>query len=280
MEPKNLRDAMIGELSGQELHELGRSFDIVGDIAVVKIPDSLLPKKRRIGEALMGVHGNIRTVLLQAGPVGGEFRTRELEVIAGENRTETTHQEHGCKFRVDLARAYFSPRLATDRLRTARLVKPGEVVVNMFAGVGCYSVVIARHSEAEKVYSIDLNPAAVECMRDNVRINKVGARVVPVRGDARAIIEKHLTGVADRVLMPLPESAKEFLDAALMALKPSGGVIHLYDLGHEPDLFGPTLEFAQKAAAGRKIELVGKSVVRTYAPKTYHVVLDLAVGGK
>lgn len=277
MEPKNLCDALRGKLSERELRGLGRAFDVVGDVAVIKIPDLLLPKKHLIGEALMEVHGNLRTVLRQAGPVGGEFRTRELEVIAGEPRTETVHREHGCSFRVDLAQTYFSPRLASDRLRIARLVRPGEVVVNMFAGVGCYSVVTARHSQVGKVYSIDKNPAAVEYMRDNVRINKAGARVVPIRGDAREVIEGHLKGNADRVLMPLPEFARDFLDAALLALKPSGGVIHFYDFGQDPDPFGPSLEFVRGQAGGRKIELVNSRILRSYAPKVYHVVLDLSI---
>jgi tRNA (guanine37-N1)-methyltransferase len=277
MEPKNMYEALEGKLGERELRELGRAFDVIGDIAVIKIPEPLLPKKHLIGEALMKVHGNLRTVLRQKGPVSGEFRTRELEVIAGEPRTETVHREHGCSFRVDLAQTYFSPRLASERLRIARLVGRDEVVVNMFAGVGCYSIVIARHGQAEKVYSIDKNPTAVEYMRHNVRINKVGACVVPVQGDAREVIKKYLKGGADRVLMPLPEFARDFLDAALLALKPNGGVIHFYDFGHEPDLFGPSLEFARKQAGGRKIELVNSRVVRSYAPKIYHVVLDLSV---
>lgn len=274
--PKDLREALKGKLNDQELAKV-RAFDIIGDIAVVKLPDELLPKRHLIGQALMQVHGHVRTVLRQVGPVGGEFRTRELEVIAGEPRTETIHREHGCSFRTDLAQAYFSPRLATERLRIARLVKPREVVTNMFAGVGCYSIVIAKHSEVSKVYSIDKNPRALEFMRDNVRINKVGGQVVPILGDARDVIQRHLRGKADRVLMPLPEFARNFLNVALRALKSSGGIIHFYDFGEEPDLFGPSLEFAREAAGERMVKLVGSRVVRSYAPKVYHIVLDLLI---
>ncbi len=275
---KNLREALKGKLTGDELKRL-RAFDIVGNIAIIKLPDELLPKKHLIGQALMQVHAHIRTVLRQVSAVSGEFRTRELEVIAGEPRTETIHQEHGCKFKTDLAQAYFSPRLATERLHIARLVEPGEVITNMFAGVGCYSIVIAKHSEASKVYSIDKNPRAVEHMRDNIRVNKVAARVVPIQGDARDMVRRYLKGRANRVLMPLPEFARDFFDVALLALKPEGGVVHFYDFGEEPDLFGPSLEFAREAAGERKVELIGKRVVRSYAPKVYHVVLDLLISG-
>ncbi len=277
MKPRNLQEALKDKLTEEEFTELGRAFDIIGDIAILKMSGALLPKKQLIGEALMSVHHNIKTILLQTSPVKGEYRTRNLEHVAGENRTETIHAEHGCKLKVDIAKTYFSPRLATERLRTAKLVKPGETIINMFAGVGSYSIIIAKHSQAAKIYSIDLNPSAVEYMTENIRINKFGSRIIPIFGDAREVIETHLKKTADRVIMPLPENAKNFLDSAVKALKPSGGIIHLYDFGQEPDLFGPTLKFAREAIPNREIELAGKSVVRTYAPKTYHIVLDIAV---
>ncbi len=276
--PRNLREALRGQIPDEELKQV-RAFDIVGNIAVVKIPEKLLPKKQLIGQALMQVHHHVRTVLNQTTPVRGEFRTRKLEVIAGEPRTETTHREGGCSFKVDLAKVYFSPRLATERLRVTKQIKPGEVVVNLFAGVGCYSVLIARHSEAIKIYSIDKNPAAFNYMRENTRINKVGDRVVPILGDARDVVKTSLMGKADRVLMPLPELAREFFDIALLALKPEGGVVHFYDFGNAPELFGPSLEFVRAAAAtkGKKVELLGSRAIRSYATRVYHIVLDLKV---
>ena len=276
--PRNLREALRGQMPDEELKQV-RAFDIVGDIAVVKIPEKILPKKQLIGQALMQVHHHVRTVLNQTTPVRGEFRTRKLEVIAGAPRTETTHREGGCSFKVDLAKVYFSPRLATERLRVTNLIKPGEVVVNLFAGVGCYSVLIAKHSEAIKIYSIDKNPAAINYMRENIRINKVGARVVPILGDARDVVETRLMGKADRVLMPLPELAREFFDVALLALKPGGGVVHFYDFGNEPELFGPSLEFVRAATAtkGKKVELLGSRAIRSYATRVYHIVLDLKI---
>ncbi len=276
--PRDLREVLRGQLTTEELKQF-RAFDIVGDIAVVKLPEKLLPKKHLIGHALMQVHNNMRVVLNQTSPVHGEFRTRELEVIAGEPRTETTYHEGGCSFKVDLAKSYFSPRLGTERLRVARLVKSGEVVTNLFAGVGSYSIIIARHSNAARIYSIDKNPAAFEYMRTNIRINKVGDRVVPILGDAREVVENHLREKADRVLMPLPDLARKFFDVALLALKPKGGVIHFYDFGDEPELFNPSFEFARATAAGkgRKVELLENRAIRSYATRVYHIVLDLKV---
>ncbi|MCS7131928.1 MAG: class I SAM-dependent methyltransferase family protein [Hadesarchaea archaeon] len=275
--PRDLREALRGELTDVELQKI-RAFDIVGDIAVIKLPDELLPKKEIIGRALMRVHRNVRTVLLQTGPVSGEFRTRGLEVVAGEPRTETVHRESGCTFKVDLARVYFSPRLAHERLRVASLVGPGEVVTNLFAGVGCYSIVVAKRGKAKKVYSIDKNPVAFRYMCENIRVNKVGDRVVPLLGDAKEVVES-IANEADRVLMPLPELARDFLDVALRALKRGGGVIHFYDYGVEPDPFGPSLEFVRRVAGewGYDVELLSNRLVRSYAPNCYHIVLDLSV---
>lgn len=277
MTPDNLRDALRGDLTGEELEELGRSFDIVGDIAVLKIPDSLSSKKGIIGKALMNVHNNLKTVLRQTSPVQGEYRTRNLEVIAGEDKTITEHKESGCIFKVDLDKAYFSPRLANERMQITRKVNPNEVVTNMFAGVGCYSILMARHAEPQKVYSIDKNPYAVEFMKYNIRINKVGDKVIPIQGDSREIIDSRLIEPADRVLMPLPEFGRDFLDTALRALKPEGGVIHFYDFGEEPKLFEPTLKFSSETLDPFKVELLEGRKVRSYGPNLYHVVLDLKI---
>jgi len=279
--PKNLREALKGQLTDDELKQL-RAFDIVGDIAVVKLPEELLSKKDVVGRALMQVHRHVRTVLCQVGPVSGEFRTRKLEVIAGEPRTETTYQEGGCTFKVDLAQAYFSPRLAHERLRIASLVDSGEVVTNLFAGVGSYSIIIAKHSGAAKIYSIDKNPAAFDYMRENIRINKVGDRVVPILGDARDVIERQLAGKADRVLMPLPEFGRKFFEVALQALKSAGGTIHFYDFGKTPNLFTPSLDFVRKfaAAKGREVRLLNSRTIRSYAPRCYHIVLDLIISSR
>ncbi len=271
MNPRSLRDALQNILTPEELAKV-RAFDIVGDIGILRLPEELLEKKHVIGEALLRVHRNLRTVLLQTSPVSGDYRTRKLEVVAGEPRTETIHREGGCLFKVDLSKVYFSPRLSFDRMRIAKQVKEGEVVTNLFAGVGCYSIIIAKQSKASRVYSIDLNPDAYHYMCENVRLNRVGDRVIPILGDAREkapALEK-----ADRILMPLPERAREFLDTALAALKPNG-VIHFYDFGTEPDPFTPSLRFLREKIGD--IQLLHARKLRSYAPKCYHIVLDFSV---
>jgi tRNA (guanine37-N1)-methyltransferase len=280
-----LKDRLSDILSPHELKLLYRSFDIVGDIAVLKIPGELEDKGEAIANALMQINKCVRTVICQVTPVSGEYRLRKLRWLGGEKKTETVHREHGCLFKVDLAKCYFSPRLSYERMRVAGQVKPGEVVVNMFAGVGCFSILIAKRSKAKKVYSIDINPDAVQYMRINVDLNRVADIVEPIEGDSKDVIASRLRCVADRVLMPLPEKAYEYLDYAIMALKPSGGVLHYYDFEHAGKGEDSAAKVAEKVS--RKLSEKGVSfsipfarIVRTTGPRWYQVVLDIYITGE
>ena len=277
---KGLKTLLAGKLEPLELKLLYKSYDIVGDIAVIRVPKSLKQKSEIVAEAVMQTHKRVKTVLRQTSPVSGDFRLRELEWVVGERKTETLHKEHGCLFKVDLERCYFSPRLLYERRRIAQHVQPGEVIVNMFAGVGCYSIIIAKHSEAEKIYSIDVNPVAIHYMQENIKLNKVEGRVVPVQGDAKKIVEETLRNVADRVVMPLPERAYEYLDCALLALKPTGGWIHYYDFEHAKKGGNPIEKIESKVS--EKLQMLGVNfevalgrIVRTTGPNWYQVVLDV-----
>ncbi|NWG10601.1 class I SAM-dependent methyltransferase family protein [Candidatus Bathyarchaeota archaeon] len=247
------------------------SYDIVGDLAILRLTDMSRKYVSVIAEAVMNVHKNVRTVLVQTGPIRGGFRLRKLECVAGENKTTAVHRESGCAFFVDVEKCYFSPRLSHERMRIAKQVENGEIVVNMFAGVGCFSIIIIRQSNAHKVYSIDTNPTAVQSMRENVRMNRVYGKVAPMLGDAREIIEKRLRHVADRVLMPLPEKAHEYLPYALLALKKTGGWIHYYDFEHAGKSENPTAKVHSKVAERLesltvKFEIPFGRVVRTTGP--------------
>lgn len=277
-----MRDILSGILNPLELKMLYNSFDIIGDIAVLRLPSALEEKGRIIAEAVMRINKSVKTVLCQVSPVAGEYRLRGLKWLCGENKTETVHKEYGCLFKVDLAKCYFSPRLSYERMRVARQVKPGEVVVNMFAGVGCFSIMIAKHSKAKKVYSIDINPDAVRYMRENIALNRVDGIVEAIMGDSKEVILSRLRRTADRVLMPLPEKAYEYLDFAIEALGKKGGIIHYYDFEHAKKGEDPIAKVTSKVS--RKLSDLGVNfsipfarVVRTVGPRWYQVVLDIFI---
>jgi tRNA (guanine37-N1)-methyltransferase len=173
----------------------------------------------------MNTHREIKSVWQQASSVSSDYRLRSLKFLLGTETTETRYKEYGCIYKTDLRKAYFSPRLSYERLRIAGLVQKGETVLNMFAGVGCYSIAIAKHSEPLKVISIDVNPSAFQYLIENIRLNRAETIVIPLQGDAKTLTEEKLQNFADRVIMPLPEKAYEYLDYALLALKPAGGYI-------------------------------------------------------
>ncbi len=279
---KRLRKILAGSLPTEELAHVYNSYDIIGDIAVVRLNGASRKYGQIIAEAVMKVHRNVRTVLAQMSPVYGEFRLRKLEHIAGENKTITVHRESGCLISVDVEKCYFSPRLFHERLRISKQVKSGETVLNMFAGVGTFSIIIAKHSNAGKIYSIDINPAAVKYMQENIRLNRVYGRVIPIEGDAKDIIQERLYQIADRVLMPFPEKAFQCLPYALSALKMEGGYLHYYDFEHA-DRGEHAVEKVKAKVAGKleslsvNFEIPFGRIVRTIGPNWYQIVLDVFV---
>ena len=279
---KRLRDKLSNTFPPEELRNVYNSFDVIGDIAIIKISPTNVANGEAVAKQIMAVNRNIKTVLTPVTRITGDFRVRNLKLLAGENKTSTTHKESGCTFKVEVERCYFSPRLSHEHLRIAKLVQPGETVVNMFAGVGCFSIIIAKTQSRSKVYSIDVNPTAVRCMVENVRINQVFDRVFPILGDAKDIIQTQLQGVADRVLMPLPEKALEYLPYAMSALKQTGGWIHYYDFQHAPGKEEPVektkLKVAQKLdTADIGYIFANSRVMRPTGPNWYQTVLDIQV---
>ncbi|RLE75571.1 MAG: class I SAM-dependent methyltransferase family protein, partial [Thermoprotei archaeon] len=267
-----LRDALRGRLTEEELRYVPSSFDIIGSrsgaVAIVEIPPELEHRKRLIGEAIMSIHKNVRVVLRKVSARRGPYRVRDYEVIAGGGSTEVIHKEHGCLFKLDPTKVYFSPREATERMRVARQVRPGEFVMLMFAGVCPYGIVIAKHQPlVRRIVAIEINPVAYRYMVENVRLNKVEDKVIPVLGDVR-YEAKRWYGMCDRVIMPLPKGAHLFLDEAFSCLRPEGGVINFYHWAHESDLYSEAVRLVEEKARehGRRVEVIGKRVVSPYAP--------------
>ena len=279
---EDLRVLLADKLEPWELKSIYKSYDIIGDIAIIRVPEPIKDQTRIIAEAVMQTHKHVKTVWRQVDPVSGDFRLRGLEFVLGERKTETLHREHGCLFKVDVKKCYFSPRLLYERTRIARQVQPGEVVLNMFAGVGCYSIVIAKHSKPDKIFSIDINPVAIQYMQKNIKLNKVEEKVVPVQADAKKVIEERMQEIADRILMPLPEMAYKYLDYALLALKPTGGWIHYYDFEHTKKSENPIEKIELKVSKklhmlGVNFQVVFGRIVRPTGPNWHQVVLDIQV---
>lgn len=281
---KRLRKAFDEIIQGDVSTSLFSAFDIIGNIAVTKMPICSTIEPQQVAGAIMNRHKNVKTVFVQETDITGAFRLRGLKYVAGENNSCTVHKESGCYFMVDLQKCYFSPRLSGERIRLAKVVQPEEKIVNMFAGVGCFSIIIAYHVDGAKVYSIDINPDAIRFMTENIKLNRVYGRVIPILGDSKAIIGNQLTGCADRVLMPLPEKAFEYLPYAVSALREAHGWIHLHTFEHAQTNENPIEKSKLKTAhelrkLGADFELAFSRVVRSVGPNWYQVVLDIRIKG-
>jgi len=262
------------------LASLPRAIDFVGDIAIIEIPPELEGHKKTIGEAVLKTHKQMSTVLAKSSAIEGVYRLREFDVIAGVEKTETIHREHGCVYHVDLAKAYFSPRLSYEHDRVASQVREGETVIDMFAGVGPFSILIAKKRENVRVYALDVNPDAVDFLRRNVALNRVEKRVMPILGDARQVVRERLVGVADRVIMNLPEKAIEYVDVACEAVKPEGGIMHYYGFTNASNPLETAkvrlIEAVKQTNRTVKKILLARNV-RATAPFEWQIVVDAQI---
>ncbi|WP_148706370.1 class I SAM-dependent methyltransferase [Aeropyrum camini] len=264
---------------------LWKRIDVIGDIAVIKKPmhgEVSIEDLRLVAGELLKRLPHVRSVWLALGPVGGVYKVRQnLVHLAGERRTSTVYREHGAVFLVDISKVFITPRLSYEHLRVARLVKPGETVVNMFAGVGIFSIIIALKSRPSKVYSIDINPEAHRLMVENIRLNRVERVVEPLLGDSARVVSESLRGVADRILMPLPDLALDYIKYALEALG-GRGWLHVYlhvDYEKGKGHLRRACELVKSRVEERGWRLIKSNarVVRSVGPKLLQVVVDAEV---
>ncbi len=273
----SLKEVLKDKLNEEELKLLRRSFEIIGHIAIVEIPEELMPKKDLIVSAILSRHKNVKTILRKIGEVDGIFRVASYQKIYGEE-TETIAKEHGCRFLVDPTKVYFSSKLSFERERIAKLVKEGERVLVMFAGVGPFAIVIAKLSRPKEVIGVELNKIAVEYFRRNIKLNKV-ENVVAIEGDVAEVVPK-LEGKFDRILMPAPYSAENFVH--LLRNKVSeGGFIHYYTF--ESQNFERSLPKKVEEIFLRYGIIVRSAFMRrcgNFAPYVNRYVLDLKYLGE
>ncbi len=261
---RTYKDFLKGALPNEVLASLPRSYDVVGDIAIIRLGEEHLRFGKAIAEAIMRVAKNVHAVYASLG-VEGEWRVPRLVHLGGERRTETVHREYGVRIFVDVAKAYFNPGLGGEHRRVAGLVRDGEVVADLFAGVGPFALHIARVRKA-LVFAVDINPWAISCLLRSITMNKLIGRVVAVSGDARDFLSVVGDGVLDRVIMNLPHHATEFVPDVLPKLR-CGGWAHVYVVATSP-------EEAVRAVSQKGLEPVGVRDVIDYAPRKWVFVVD------
>lgn len=234
---------------------------VIGDILVLK-------KDVENPETFLEIPGVNRVVKL--GRIRGLKREPEVDVLLGEG-TETIHKENYCLFKLDVSKIMWSKGNTTERKRIAGLIKEGETVVDLFAGIGYFSIPIAVHSRVEKIYSIEINPTAYYYLCQNIILNHVSNKIEPLSGNCRDLSPKR---VADRVLMGYIGKTHHYLNVALEALKDDGGVIHYHESVPDKLKFTRPVNRIKEAANGFEVEILNKRIIKKYSPGVYHVVVD------
>jgi tRNA (guanine37-N1)-methyltransferase len=243
---------------------------------MIKIPEPLLDFKNEIGESIISVNKNISSVYLSKG-VQDEYRLHALEHIAGIDDSRTRHTEFGIILEIDIKKVYFSPRLATERYRIASQVTVDELIVDMFAGVGPFSIMISKMAEPSKIFAIDINPDAVFYLKRNLKLNST-PNVEPLEGDAENVI-KTIPGFGkiSRVIMNLPHSGHKYLPTAMHALD-TKGMIHYYEIMEHSGL---ELRKSDITTYGRKhnigVDIMGVRKVHSYSPTDALIGFDIKI---
>lgn len=277
----DLKEVLSNKLTKKELGILHKSFDVIGNIAIIDIPSELKKREKLIANTLLKLN-NIETVFKKSGKIKGRLRTRKLIWVAGEKTKETIHKESYSRFKLNVETCYYSPRLSSDRLDIAKQVKKGEKVLVMFSGVGPASIVIAKNSKAGEVWGIELSRKASKYAEENVLLNKL-TNVHMIQGDVRKIIPRLVKKKLkfDRIVMARPNLKDLFLVDALKVAK-KGTVINMHVFSFVQDIPNVTLKKIEEEMKKSRGKLKCYRLIRwkkagDIAPRKFRIRFDFVV---
>jgi len=274
-----LKEKLKDTLTEEELSILPRGFQTLGKVIILKLNPILNGKKNIIGKACLELFPNIRSIYINLGKVIGVFREPEnIEYIAGEDNPIVEHKEHGIIYRFDITKIMFSKGNINERKYLATLVKDGEIIVDMFAGIGYFSLPIAKHSVPEKIFSIEINPISYKFLIENIKINHLEDIIIPIFGNSKKeVVNLSKSGIkADRVIMGVLPAPKDFVKEALSLTKDNGTIFHYEGVVSKNEFTSLFEEFKEEAnKIGFKSELRQQRIIKNYGPNLYHTVLDI-----
>jgi len=288
---RSIEEALVGELPENILELVPKSYDIIGKIAIVEFDqinmindNKVLSYKKKVAEALVSVNKSVETVYEKKSEVKGRYRLKELKNIYGDDNPETIHKENDCLFKLDVKKTYFTPRLVFERKRiSSNSFKKQEIIVDMFAGVGPFSIQIAKKNDA-KIYAFDVNSSAYKYLVDNIESNKMKGEVIAHNMDVKELLNpnnklgKYLKNKIDRIIMNLPKQSINFIDVACFLMNKPHGILHFYQFCEKPN---PIKKGIKNLIANLKVsgwhieEILNSKVVKPFSPKADMIVLDL-----
>ncbi len=272
--PSDYRDLL--SVRPEERAAYPRSFDVIGDVVLVRLADSLETQKGAIGEALLRFVPGARLVGLDRG-VHGTERRRTVERLAGAGGWRTRHRENGLEIDVDVERAYFSPRLAREHERVASEIRVGDRVHDLCCGVGPFSLTIARDGRAARVTAVDSNPAAIELLRASMRRVPHGDRIEPVEARIESFVPT--AEPRERVILNLPLEGIKYLPSVARTVAP-GGRLYYYEVASRTDIERRSEEIVASLGTSGAWTVAERRTVHPYSPSSDLTAFVLERGGR
>jgi tRNA wybutosine-synthesizing protein 2 len=272
---ESIKKSLSSFIPVELVHHLPSKWEKIGSVATIRLPVELNNYKEILGKAYAeGLHCS--TVLNEKEGISGIYRTPVVEVIFGSSNTETIHVENGIRFKLDPQQIMFSSGNLEERQRMATISNPNETVIDLFAGIGYFTLPIAVYSKPRKIISCEINPVAFKYLCANVVLNHVSNIVEPCYGDNREVAPKDC---ADRVILGYLHEPQNFLTVAFSCLKNHCGVLHYHELipvGSVPEQ--PLSHITQEAKMfDRRVNLLKVTKIKSYAPRVNHMVLDVRI---
>ncbi len=267
--PHNFAELLEDELTSEEIENLRTSFDTIGDVVILEIPENLQEKKQIIGDAALKFTKR-RSIYMKKSAVKGTTRVRDLEFLSGIDDSVTIHKEHSARLKLDVREVYFSPRLATERKRVMQSVEDGEKILDMFCGIGPFPIVIARNKNVD-ITAVDINESAIKYLDENIKLNKLKGSIKTYCGDVRQV-SNSFNMKFDRIIMNLPGLAYTFLDVAVNLIE-DDGIINYYEFSDSYEQGIKRLTDAA-IAVGKKVEIINSRKVKSTSPGEWHVAID------
>ncbi|MBS3802084.1 MAG: class I SAM-dependent methyltransferase family protein [Candidatus Thermoplasmatota archaeon] len=275
---QQIMDRLSSLLTDEQVDKLPRKWEKIGDVLILRFERNLSAIEKEIAAVYAEVL-NCKSVLKDTGGIIGQFRIPEISFVYGDKDTVTIHKENSVKYKLDPSEIMFSSGNMDERKRMGEIVSSDEVVVDLFAGIGYFSLPIAVHSKVKQVYSCELNPVAFSFLEENIKLNHVSDLITPVLGDNRKVAPHD---IADRVLMGYIGETKDFLPTAFESLHNHKGIIHFHDTFPDEEVPAYPLSLIQKAAEvyHRSVTLQHVQCVKSFAPGVSHYVLDVTIQEK